>query len=53
VLGLVLGAKKLPTKWIAPLNDTLLTGVAGYYKVSLLALAQETLRLIQTTRKNA
>lgn len=48
VLGVILGAKALPAKWIAPLNDTLLTGVAGYYKVSLTHMAEETLHLIRT-----
>jgi len=47
VLGVILGAKALPAKWIAPLNDTLLTGVAGYYKVSLTQMAEETVRLVR------
>ena len=45
VLGLTLGAEALPEKWIAPLNDTLLTGVAGYHKVSLTQMAEETVGL--------
>lgn len=31
----MVGAKGLPQKWIAPLNDTLHTGVDGYNKVSI------------------
>jgi len=46
VLGLMLGADALPAKWIAPLNDTLLTGVAGFHKVSLSQMADETVALI-------
>ena len=47
VLGVILGAEALPAKWIAPMNDTLLTGVAGYYKVSLTEMAGKTLELIK------
>jgi hypothetical protein len=50
VLGVMLGASRLPKKWIAPMNDTLLTGVAGYHKVSLTQMADETVQLIQKTR---
>lgn len=46
VLGLMLGGTALPQQWIAPLSDTLLTGVAGYYKVSLTQMARETMELI-------
>ncbi len=46
VLGLMLGRKALPERWIAPMNDTLMTGVAGYHKVSLTAVAQETVELM-------
>ena len=49
VLGMILGAKALPAKWVAPLNDTLLTGVAGYHKVSLASMAEETVQLIKAT----
>lgn len=47
VLGIILGAAALPAKWIAPMNDTLLTGVSGYYKVSLKEMANKTLELIK------
>ena len=47
VLGVLLGARQLPAKWIAPLNDTLLTGVAGYHEVSLTHMAEETISLIK------
>lgn len=47
VLGMRLGAVNLPAKWIAPMNDTLLTGVAGYHKVSLTQMARETVELMK------
>jgi len=46
VLGVMLGGAQLPAKWIAPLNDTLYTGVAGYNKISLTQMAQETVELM-------
>jgi ADP-ribosylglycohydrolase len=46
VVGLMLGRQALPDKWIAPLNDTLLTGVAGYHSVSLTQMAKETVELM-------
>ncbi|HJN18732.1 MAG TPA: ADP-ribosylglycohydrolase family protein, partial [Armatimonadota bacterium] len=46
VVGLMLGAEKLPAKWIDPMNDTLITGVAGYHRVSLTQMADETVELI-------
>jgi ADP-ribosylglycohydrolase len=53
VLGAILGADRLPSKWIAPLRDTLLTGVAGYHTVSITQMAQETVALIASTRATA
>lgn len=46
VLGVMLGAARLPAKWIAPLRDTLYTGVAGYHQVSLTAMAERTIGLM-------
>jgi ADP-ribosylglycohydrolase len=45
VLGLMLGANKLPESWIAPLNDALLTGLTGYHRVSLRDMAAKTIAL--------
>ena len=45
VLGVMLGAGALPAKWIAPMRDTLYTGVAGYGRVSLSRMAEETVAL--------
>jgi len=51
VVGLMLGADRLPGKWITPLNDTLLTGVAGYHTVSFTQVAGQTVELIRQSRK--
>ena len=45
VVGMMLGAKKLPPKWIRPLHNTLKTGIVGYNVVKISDLAKETLRL--------
>ena len=50
VLGVMLGAGKLPTAWTSRLNDTLETGVAGYHRVKLSEMAQKTLELVQRDR---
>ncbi len=47
IVGLVLGAQRLPDKWIGPLNDKLQTGVAGYHQVSIAAVAKETVELMR------
>ena len=46
VLGVLLGASQLPAKWIAPLRDTLQTGVAGYHTVALTQMAEKTVELM-------
>ncbi len=51
VLGVMLGAEALPARWIAPLNGTLLTGVAGYHRVSLTQMAEETVDLVHWCAK--
>lgn len=47
VLGMLLGAKALPEKWIAPLQDTLLSGVDGFGRVRISDMARRTLALIE------
>ncbi len=49
VLGMILGARKLPARWTRQLNDTLETGIAGYYRVKITDLARETVELAQRT----
>ncbi|MBN2713598.1 MAG: ADP-ribosylglycohydrolase family protein [Planctomycetes bacterium] len=50
VIGMVLGAKALPEKWVAPMHDTLLTAVSGYHKVSITAIAKEGFELFRKNR---
>ncbi len=45
ILGMILGAKALPHKWISVLNDTLASAVAGYTLVKISDLARETCHL--------
>ena len=45
IMGMMLGARSLPKKWTAPLNDTLETGIAGYHLVKISDLAKETLKI--------
>ncbi|MBN2308482.1 MAG: ADP-ribosylglycohydrolase family protein [Candidatus Hydrogenedentes bacterium] len=47
IMGMLLGEKRLPEEWIAPLNGTLQTGVAGYHTVKIAAMAAECLQLWQ------
>jgi len=46
VLGMLLGAEKLPPKWIDPLCDTIISGVDGFGKVKISYLAEETMKYI-------
>jgi ADP-ribosylglycohydrolase len=43
VLGVMLGAKKLPAKWTAPLNNTLQSAVFGFATNKISDLAARTL----------
>jgi ADP-ribosylglycohydrolase len=42
VMGTIMGAKALPAKWIAPLNDRISSIVIGYTDTKLSALAKRT-----------
>ncbi|GAB4443570.1 MAG: ADP-ribosylglycohydrolase family protein [Anaerolineae bacterium] len=53
VYGMMHGAKALPEKWIGPLNDTLETGVAGYYRVRISEIAREGFDLYMQLRGQA
>ena len=46
ILGMMLGAKALPDKWISVLNDTVMSGVDGFGRVSILSLAKRTAAFI-------
>jgi ADP-ribosylglycohydrolase len=45
IMGMLLGSKRLPVKWVSPLNDLIETGIAGYNKVNISYLAQESCKL--------
>jgi ADP-ribosylglycohydrolase len=47
VIGILHGAAEIPREWTAPFNDTLETGVAGYHRVRIRDLAEETVRLVR------
>jgi len=46
VVGLMLGASKLPMEWVRPLNDTLATGLSGLGEVRISRLAERTVECI-------
>ena len=46
IVGAVLGAHALPSKWTGPIHDTLETGIAGYNRVAISEMARQTIRLI-------
>jgi len=45
ILGVILGAKNLPEKWIKPLNDTVESYVIGYNNSRISNLAKRTLKM--------
>jgi ADP-ribosylglycohydrolase len=45
ILGVILGAKNLPEKWIKPLNDTVESYVIGYNNSRISDLAKRTLKM--------
>lgn len=48
ILGMMLGAKALPEKWISPLNDLIKSGVDGFSLVKLSELAERTVKIVQS-----
>ncbi len=47
VLGMMLGAEKLPKKWTDPLCDTVLSGVDGFGLVKISDMAKRTVKLAE------
>ena len=47
IIGMINGASRLPEKWIAPLHDTLLSGVDGFSRTSISSLAQRTMTIAE------
>lgn len=48
VLGMILGAEKLPAEWVAPLKDKVQSGVDGMGRIRISELAQRTLRVSES-----
>ena len=46
ITGILHGARAIPREWTDPFHDTLETGVAGYHRVHISELAEQTVRLI-------
>jgi ADP-ribosylglycohydrolase len=53
ILGMILGAKALPEKWIAPLNDQLKSGVDGFGLVKISEIAAETVYIAKKIKNLA
>jgi len=53
VMGALLGAERLPDKWVAPLNDTLHSALDGYNVNSISDLATQTAELALSLRRQA
>jgi ADP-ribosylglycohydrolase len=47
IIGMILGAKALPNKWTAPLNNLIKSGVDGYGLIKISELANRTVDIIQ------
>jgi ADP-ribosylglycohydrolase len=48
ILGTMLGARNLPAKWIAPLNNRIRSGMKGFDNSAIDELAMRTVKQIQT-----
>jgi len=51
ILGVILGADRMPKKWIAPLNDRIESFVIGYNNSRISDLAEHTFNLAKTALK--
>lgn len=51
IFGMRHGARALPEKWIAPLNDRLETGIAGYWQVKISDMAKRTVNIHNRIRE--
>ena len=50
IVGMILGARNLPEKWIKPLNNDLKSGVDGFNHVKISDLANMTMDIIKNRR---
>ena len=46
IVGLVLGAKRMPKKWTRPIRDTLQTGIHGLHEIRLADMAKKSCDLV-------
>jgi hypothetical protein len=46
IVGLVLGARRMPKKWTGPIRDTLLTGIHGLHEIKLSEMARQSCDLV-------
>lgn len=51
IMGVILGAKKVPKKWVSCLNDQLESNVVGGRKEKISALAQRTYKVMKKARR--
>jgi hypothetical protein len=51
VIGAMLGAKKLPKKWIAPLNDTVHGQIVGYQPIAISECAKRSVAIAERMQK--
>ena len=48
ICGTMIGAKNLPKRWIAPLNDTLKSGLLGYDPIAISKCAERSVKIAMT-----
>jgi hypothetical protein len=53
ICGAMLGARALPSKWIAPLHDTLLSEVPGFHPIAISECARRSAEVWRTLRTAA
>ena len=53
ILGILLGAEKMPEKWISPLNDRVESFVVGYNNSRISDLAKRTFNLAKRALKRS
>jgi ADP-ribosylglycohydrolase len=46
IIGLILGAKRMPAKWTEPIRDTLQTGIHGMHEIRLSDAAKQSCELV-------
>jgi ADP-ribosylglycohydrolase len=46
IVGMILGASKLPDKWVKPLNNKVKSGIDGFGLTEISELAERTVKLV-------